>query len=136
NAELAQLGAPGSAQGVVPLIPHPGRFSTGRSQTKRHGAVPMGSNSPFFLPAVAYDSGGIYCGGTSNDSGSDFSRFVAVADLNGDGKPDVVATNCQNDTVGVLLGNGDGTFQSAVTYDAGGSESGSIAVADVKGDGR
>jgi len=95
----------------------------------------MGSNSPLFLPAVAYDSGGIYCGGTSNDSGSAFSRFVAVADLNGDGKPDLVATNCQNDTVGVLLGNGDGTFQAAVIYAAGGSESGPIAVADVNGDG-
>src|SRR6266853_1369026 len=69
NAVLAQLGTPASAQVVVPLIPHPGRFSTGRSQTKRHGAVPMGSNSPLFLPAVAYDSGGIYCGGTTNDSG-------------------------------------------------------------------
>ncbi len=45
---------------------------------------------------------------------------VAVADVNGDGKPDLVVTNHTsgsngNGTVGVLLGNGDGTFQTAVT---------------------
>src|ERR1700688_2160439 len=34
------------------------RFPAGRSYTKRHAAVPMDSNSPLFLPAVAYDPGG------------------------------------------------------------------------------
>jgi len=38
--------------------------------------------------------------------------------------------------VGVLLGNGDGTFQGAVTYDAGGYGTDSVAVADVNGDGK
>src|SRR5438445_10123517 len=37
-------------------------------------------------------------------------------------------------TVGVLLGNGDGTFQPAVTYDSGGQNAVSIAVADVNSD--
>ena len=38
---------------------------------------------------------------------------VAVADVNGDGKPDLVTANDGDDTVSVLLGNGDGTFQAA-----------------------
>jgi hypothetical protein len=36
--------------------------------------------------------------------------------------------------VGALLGNGDGTFQSVVTYGSGGDEATSVAVADVNGD--
>ena len=47
---------------------------------------------------------------------------VVVADVNGDGKPDLrrgeprvsAAITVANGTVGVLLGNGDGTFQTAV----------------------
>ena len=38
---------------------------------------------------------------------------VAVADVNGDGQPDIVTANCGANTVSVLLGNGDGTFQPA-----------------------
>ena len=43
-------------------------------------------------------------------------RSIAVADFNGDGKPDVVAvsdcnsTDCTSGTITLLLGNGDGTF--------------------------
>ena len=38
-------------------------------------------------------------------------------------------------TVGRLLGNGDGTFQTAVSYGSGG-EAMSVAIADVNGDGK
>jgi FG-GAP-like repeat len=41
---------------------------------------------------------------------------VAVADLNGDGKLDIVTANDESDTVSVLLNNGNGTFQPAKTY--------------------
>ena len=36
----------------------------------------------------------------------------------------------------MLLGNGDGTFQTAVTYGSGGFDAYSVAVADVNGDGK
>jgi hypothetical protein len=43
----------------------------------------------------------------------------AVADVNGDGKPDLIAPNLTSNTVSVYYGNGDGTFQAGETYGAG-----------------
>ena len=39
-------------------------------------------------------------------------QAVVVADVNGDGHADIVAANTGWDTLGLLLGNGDGTFQA------------------------
>jgi FG-GAP-like repeat len=36
--------------------------------------------------------------------------------LNGDGKPDLVVAEADTSTVGVFIGNGDGTFKSEVQY--------------------
>jgi hypothetical protein len=44
---------------------------------------------------------------------------VAVGDFNNDGSLDLVAANHDDNTVSVLLGNGDGTFQNAVTFNVG-----------------
>lgn len=44
---------------------------------------------------------------------------MAVADMSGDGKPDLVVTNESVDTVRVLEGNGDGTFQTKFDHPAG-----------------
>jgi large repetitive protein len=60
---------------------------------------------------------------------------VAVADVNGDGKLDLVGTQSWANTVDVALGNGDGTFQAPVTFSSGGYFPGSVAVGDVNGDG-
>jgi hypothetical protein len=60
---------------------------------------------------------------------------AAVADVNGDGRPDLVTANYSGRNVSVLLGNGNGTFQSAVNF-AVGTTPYSVAVADVNGDGR
>jgi hypothetical protein len=93
--------------------------------------VLVGNGDGTFLPAVSYSSGGFE------------AISVAVADVNGDGKPDLIVTNhclsgesCLNGTVGVLLGNGDGTFQAVVTYDSGGYGPTSVVVGDVNGDGK
>ena len=53
-----------------------------------------------------------------NPDGSEPDAIVA-GDFNGDGRTDLaVANNISND-VSILLGNGDGTFQSPVTYAVG-----------------
>jgi hypothetical protein len=41
---------------------------------------------------------------------------AAVSDFNHDGKIDVALTDFTTDTLLILLGNGDGTFQSPITY--------------------
>ena len=41
---------------------------------------------------------------------------LIAADLNADGKLDLVVANSDDGTVSVLLGNGDGTFQTPTTY--------------------
>ena len=84
--------------------------------------VLLGNGDGTFKKAVTYPAGF-------------FPISVAVADVNGDGKPDLVVTNGQ-DTVGALLGNGDGTFASIVNYASGGFAPQSVAVADLNGDGK
>ena len=65
---------------------------------------------------------------------------VAVGDFNRDGKLDLVVANLVNNSggtgsMGVLLGNGDGTFQPVVNYGLG-SNPDSVAIGDFNGDGK
>jgi hypothetical protein len=97
--------------------------------------VLLGNGDGTFQPVATYGSGGV------------IPQSVAIADVNGDGKPDLLVANCGptgssncgvtgNGVVGVLLGNGDGSFQPAVSYDAGGRNADSVVVTDVNGDGK
>ena len=61
-------------------------------------------------------------------------NFVAVADVNHDGIPDLVTTNAGSNEVSVLVGRGDGTFAAAQRFTVGAGPA-SVAVADVNHDG-
>jgi hypothetical protein len=86
-------------------------------------AVLLGNGDGTFQPAVNYPAG-------AKDDG--FS--LAAADFNRDGHLDLAVLNSSTDTVSILLGNGDGTFQPPVTYATGDTPTG-LAVGDFNGDG-
>jgi len=60
---------------------------------------------------------------------------LTVGDFNGDGKPDLASANFGNNSVSVLLGNGDGTFQAHVDYPTPGQPYRLIS-GDFNGDGK
>jgi hypothetical protein len=65
------------------------------------------------------------------------SYGIATGDFNGDGKPDLAVTSygSSNGFANIFVGNGDGTFQTAVGYGVGPVPYG-VVVADFNGDGR
>src|SRR5215472_7690972 len=71
------------------------------------------TSTPIFLAGGPYSTGG-QIGGFSNSGGP---PWMITADVNGDGKADILVANwcmsskqCASSTVGVLLNKGDGTF--------------------------
>lgn len=91
---------------------------------------------PGVLGVLLANGDGTFQSAVNYPSGGSYLNAVAVADLNGDGKPDLVAANGRESSVGVLLGNGDGTFEPAVTYSSGAFDPVAVTVADVNGDGK
>ncbi len=62
---------------------------------------------------------------------------LTAADVNGDGKPDLVCANFNGNTLSVLTNNGNGGFILAASLNVGGESSPqSVVAADVNGDGK
>jgi hypothetical protein len=97
-------------------------------------------NTCGFVSVLLGKGDGTFQAGTDFSAGGVPSEW-AVADLNGDGIPDLafanMAVNSYNGGTGglvsVLLGKGDGTFQTPVNY-ASGTNIAGIAAGDVTGD--
>ena len=65
----------------------------------------------------------------------DAPQLMAFGDFNHDGKQDIVVTNYNDNSVSVLLGNGDGTFQQKLSYATGRGPVG-VSVGDFDHDGK
>src|SRR5207244_13333392 len=92
--------------------------------------VLLGNGDGTFQAAVNYTSGGLS------------PSSVVVGDVNGDGKPDLLVGNIymgngnySRGSVGLLLGNGDGTFLGPVRFDSGGEHAYGGALRDMHGHG-
>jgi hypothetical protein len=100
---------PGNSPAVNVLLGNGnGTFTTGSFS---------GLPSPYFVPPSSYAP-----------------PAVAAADLNGDGKPDLLVTDAGDYAVDVLLNNGNGTFTGPTSFSADGPDW--VAVADINGDGK
>jgi Ca2+-binding RTX toxin-like protein len=86
-----------------------------------------GATTPGFAPQQTFAAGS-------------FPFWVVAADVNGDGRPDLITANQRSNNVSVLLntttaGASSATFPAQQTF-ATGTDPRSVAVADVNGDGR
>ena len=77
--------------------------------------------------ATVYETGDMNAGWNSNG-------LLRLSDLDMDGNLDIVTVNNDDDTISVLLGNGNGTFQEATDYSAGRGPD-SVFIGDVDDDG-
>ncbi|WP_291617741.1 FG-GAP-like repeat-containing protein [Bradyrhizobium sp.] len=88
-------------------------------------SVTLGNGNRTFQAPVEYSVGG---------SAGSLPYLNALADLNGDGKLDIVVGNAGSSNISVLLGTGTGTFNAAVNY-ATPAGSNAVAIGDLNGDG-
>ena len=98
------------------------------------GLAGAGTCGPGTVGVLLNRGDGTFAGAVSWDLG-DSSQTIAIADVNGDGRPDLVAA-ASFLGVSVLLGNGDGTFQQPTFAGVGPIQARSVAVADMNRDGR
>jgi hypothetical protein len=86
-----------------------------------------------------FQSGIYYAPAENSASGTDADLYpvaVTIADVNGDGKNDIVCSNYTSSDVTILLGNGDGTVKVPnAGYSIGGNAGYPAVVADFNGDG-
>jgi hypothetical protein len=96
---------------------------------------PGGGSSNVVFFGVTLPTTSIAVGTSQLNTAGSTPYSVATADFNHDGKLDLVVANKDSNNVTVLLGKGDGTFQTPVNY-AVGTNPYAVAVGDLNQDGK
>lgn len=84
----------------------------------------LGNSNGSFGAPVSYASGGAFRPGQ-----------IKVADLNRDGRDDLVVSDFTNGTMRVLSGDGNGSFGAVVSYSTGGVQPTNFEISDLNNDG-
>jgi hypothetical protein len=152
-APLVVLWSPVAGQATVPSFAAATNFGTGTSSRSVATADVNGDGKPDLLVAnrdsanvsvllnqTAPGAGTPSFSAATNIGTGGLAVSVAVADVNGDGRPDLLIANNGPDSVAVLLnttapGAAVPSFAAATSFGAG-SGPRSVAAADVNGDGR
>lgn len=101
------------------------------ANTTTNDTITGGVGANLTLPAAVLSTSETFFGATT-------ASKIVTADVNGDGVPDLIETDEQNDSVVVLLGNSNGTFKAPYTVAIDGDSKGlvDLAVADINMDGK
>jgi hypothetical protein len=94
-------------------------------------------SAPGYVFVILRDANGRFKAPVRYRTGKD-PNSVAIGDFNRDGIADLAVLNSTDDSISILLGNGDGTFQRQTIYSAGstGDFPYPLLVADFNGDGK
>jgi hypothetical protein len=122
---------------IVAVKPHPHGIATGDFNGDGNLDLVTDSWAENRLELLFGDGkGGFTTPGAYVAVGKHPYQRVRVADLNGDGKSDIVSTNLEGDNVSILLGDGKGDFRQppGSPFPCGDSPF-NVAIGDVNGDG-
>ena len=123
--------------------PEPMRTSLGDLDGDGDLDVVVGfNNNPAYPPpqpnvqVLLNDGAGVLSdGGSYLVPGTWQTDSLAIGDLDGDGVPDLALTNAAQESVSVLLGQGDGTFADGVAYARAHGPNPGVVLGDLDGDG-
>jgi hypothetical protein len=123
-----------SSSQLTAVVPASDVSGVGTASVTVNNPGPGGGNSNVAFLLITNPNSSLAFNMANVSAGNAPERLV-TADFNGDGILDVATADEIGNTITILLGNGDGTFQPAITYPAAGKPF-SIAVGDFDADGK
>ena len=108
--------------------------ASAQAATQQYSFLPYFNNAPFIQPGLTFNN--------KIDFSAPGSTYgVAIGDIDGDGKADIVSANYGSNTISIYRNTSasgsitSGSFSTAVNFSAGGAPTG-LAIADIDQDGK